>query len=74
MAQYMHMVCFNKNYRLMRSIILLAIIFGTISCNFKNDKVQEIILDNQELIEMFKSDQADRTQHIDRILDKKMIA
>jgi tetratricopeptide (TPR) repeat protein len=49
----------------MRSIILLAIIFGIISCNFKNGIVQEIILDNQELIEIYKSDQSDRTQHID---------
>ena len=55
----------------MRSIILLAIIFGTISCNIKNDRVQDIILDNQELIELFKWDQADRTQHIDQDIRQK---
>lgn len=56
----------------MRSIILLALIAGIVSCNFKKEKSQEMILDNEELIEMFKSDQADRTNHIDRdILQKK---
>jgi tetratricopeptide (TPR) repeat protein len=49
----------------MRSIILLVTIIGIVSCNFKKDITQETILDNEELIEIFKSDQADRTQHID---------
>ncbi len=49
----------------MRKLILPAIIIGFISCNFQNGIAQKIILDNQELIEIFKSDQSDRTQHID---------
>uniref|UniRef100_UPI0032180155 tetratricopeptide repeat protein n=1 Tax=uncultured Draconibacterium sp. TaxID=1573823 RepID=UPI0032180155 len=55
----------------MKNIILLVVILGCISCNFRNDKAREIISDNQELIEMFKSDQADRTQHLDwKIIQK----
>jgi len=49
----------------MRSIILSAIIIGIISCIYMNGKAQELISDNLELIEIFKSDQSDRTQHID---------
>jgi len=49
----------------MRKIILLAIIIVLNSCDFKNGKTtnvaQEKIVDNQELSEMFKSDQTDRT-------------
>lgn len=55
----------------MRSIILLAIIVGIVSCDFKKERAQETILDNEELIEMFKSDQADRTNHIDRDIRQK---
>jgi tetratricopeptide (TPR) repeat protein len=49
----------------MRKIILLAIIIGFISYNSKNGLAQEKIADNPELIEIFKSDQSDRTNHID---------
>ncbi len=55
----------------MRRIILLVIIIGFISCNFKNGIAQDKVGDNQELIEMFKSDQADRTNHIDRSIRQK---
>jgi len=55
----------------MRRIILLASMFGIISCNFKNDKIQKEVVDNQELIEIFKSDQEDRTQHLDRSIRQK---
>ena len=55
----------------MRSIFLLAIIIGIVSCDFKKERPQELIKDNQELIEMFKSDQADRTNHIDRDILQK---
>jgi len=55
----------------MRRIILLAIITGFISCDSKNSKTtnvaQEKVEDNAELIEIFKSDQADRrTENISR--------
>lgn len=54
----------------MRRILLLAIIIGFVSCDSKNRKTsnvaQEKVDDNPELIEMFKNDQADRTNHIDR--------
>ncbi|MBI9053294.1 MAG: hypothetical protein JEY96_05720 [Bacteroidales bacterium] len=49
----------------MRKIILLAIIIGFISYNSKNGLAQEKIADNPELIEIFKSDQSDRTNQID---------
>ncbi len=53
----------------MRRILLLAIIIGFVSCDSKNRKTsnvaQEKVDDNPELIEMFKNDQADRTNHID---------
>lgn len=50
----------------MRKIVLLAIICGLISCNSKNEKTQEKIADNQELIEIYKADQGDRrTDKID---------
>ena len=48
----------------MRRIILLAIVLGFISCDSKNGKTtietQEKIVDNPELIEIYKIDQADR--------------
>lgn len=49
----------------MRKIILLAIIIGFISCNPKNAVAQEKVVDNPELIEIYRSDQADRINHID---------
>eukprot|EP01029_Cantina_marsupialis_P009776 TRINITY_DN22611_c0_g1_i1.p1 TRINITY_DN22611_c0_g1~~TRINITY_DN22611_c0_g1_i1.p1 ORF type:complete len:300 (+),score=19.25 TRINITY_DN22611_c0_g1_i1:298-1197(+) len=53
----------------MKNFILLATIIGFISCDSKNSKTtnlaQENIADNAELIELFKNDQADRTNHID---------
>ena len=53
----------------MKNFILLATIIGFISCDSKNSKTtnltQENIADNAELVEMFKNDQADRTNHID---------
>ena len=55
----------------MKRIILLATIIGFIFCNFRNSLAQEIIRDNQELIELFNSDQADRTQHLDRDIIQK---
>lgn len=58
-------LCFIRNYKNMRSIILLAIIVGIASCDYKKERAHETILDNEELIEIFKSDQADRTQHLD---------
>lgn len=45
------------------------------SCDSKNSKTtnvaQENIVDNPELVEMFKNDQADRTNHIDRNIRQK---
>ncbi len=59
----------------MRRILLLAIIIGFVSCDSKNRKTsnvaQEKVDDNPELIEMFKNDQADRTNHIDRNIRQK---
>jgi len=49
----------------MRKIIFLAIIIGFISSNSKNVVAQEKVVDNPELIEIYKSDQADRFNHID---------
>lgn len=49
----------------MKKIILLATIIGFIFCNFRTGIAQENVVDNPELIEMFKNDQADRTHHID---------
>jgi tetratricopeptide (TPR) repeat protein len=49
----------------MKKIILLVIIIGFISYNSKNGLAQEKIADNPELIEIFKSDQSDRTNHIE---------
>lgn len=53
----------------MRKFILIATIIGFISCDSKNSKTTNIaqvnIVDNPELVEMFKNDQADRTNHID---------
>lgn len=44
----------------MKRIIVLAVIIGFISGNFRTSLAQEIVLDNQELQELFDSDQADR--------------
>jgi len=55
----------------MRKIILLSMIIGFMSCNFKHGVAQDNVHNNQELIEMFKSDQADRTNHIDRSIRQK---
>lgn len=55
----------------MKKIILLVVIIGFIFCNFKTSLAQEEVVDNLELIEMFKSDQADRTNHIDRDIRQK---
>ena len=59
----------------MRKIILLTILIVFTSCNSRIGKrtnvAQEKIADNQELSEMFKSDQADRTNHIDRDILQK---
>ncbi|MBE9467289.1 MAG: tetratricopeptide repeat protein [Bacteroidetes bacterium] len=61
----------------MKKIILLSIIIGFISCNSKNGKttteIQEQVVDNPELIEIYKIDQADRkTENIDwNIVTKK---
>ncbi len=49
----------------MRTIILLAIIVGVVSCDFRKERARETILDNEELLQIFESDQADRNQHID---------
>lgn len=50
----------------MKKTILLAIMIGFISSNFNYVVAQKKVEDKQELIEIFKSDQADRTNHIDR--------
>ena len=59
----------------MRKIILMTILIGFISCNSRignrTNVAREEIADNQELSEMFKSDQADRTIHIDRDILQK---
>ena len=61
----------------MRKIILLAMIIGFISCDSKSGKTtnvaQEKVVDNPELIEIYKNDQADRkTENIDwNIISKK---
>lgn len=55
----------------MKKIILLVVIIGFIFCNSKTSLAQEEVVDNLELIEMFKSDQADRTNHIDRDIRQK---
>lgn len=52
----------------MRLTFIILVISLITSYNFKNVKAQQKILDNLELIEMFKSDQADRTNHIDRVI------
>jgi len=52
-------------------IILLAIIIGFITLNFKSGIAQNKVCDNQELIKIFKSDQDDRTNHIDRSIIQK---
>jgi len=53
----------------MKKIILFAIITGITSFNSKNGKTQNVVqekcVDNTELIDMFKNDQADRTNHLD---------
>lgn len=55
----------------MKKIILLVVVIGFIFCNFKTSLAQEKVVDNLELIEMFKCDQADRTNHIDRDILQK---
>ncbi len=55
----------------MRKVFLLIVIIGFISCNITNSVAQDKVNDSQELIEMFKSDQADRTNHIDRSIRQK---
>ncbi|MBI9036274.1 MAG: hypothetical protein JEZ03_17575, partial [Bacteroidales bacterium] len=59
----------------MRGVILLSIIIGLISCDSNNGKttnaIHEKYEDNPELIEMFKNDQEDRTNHIDRNIRQK---
>lgn len=49
----------------MQRIIFLATFIGFISCNSTNGLAQEKVVDNQELIEIYNSDQADRMNHID---------
>lgn len=49
----------------MRKIILLATIIGIISGSFRTGLAQKKAEDNQELIEIYKSDQADRINNID---------
>ena len=55
----------------MKKFILLVIIVGFIFCNLKIGLAQKEVEDNAEFIEMFKSDQADRMNHIDRDLLQK---
>jgi len=55
----------------MRKIILMTILIGFIFCNFRTGLAQEKVADNPELIEMFKKDQADRTNHFDRDILQK---
>ncbi|PLX05238.1 MAG: tetratricopeptide repeat protein [Marinilabiliales bacterium] len=55
----------------MRKIFLLTVIIGFILCNSTNSIAQDKVNDNQELIKMFNSDQADRTNHIDRSIRQK---
>lgn len=50
----------------MRKIVFAILLLTTFSCNQEGEKENEVILDNEELIEIYKADQADRqTQPID---------
>ncbi len=51
----------------MRKLAYVIIVLIVFSCNQKSDKESEVILDNEELVEIYNADQADRqTQPIDR--------
>lgn len=50
----------------MKKLVFAIILLSAFSCNKKSDKKSEVILDNEELIEIYNADQADRqTQPID---------
>jgi len=50
----------------MKNLAFAIIVLIAFSCNQKSDKEREVILDNEELVEIYKADQADRqTQPID---------
>ncbi|MBN1967899.1 MAG: tetratricopeptide repeat protein [Candidatus Delongbacteria bacterium] len=50
----------------MKNLAFAIIVLIAFSCNHKSDKESEVILDNEELVEIYKADQADRqTQPID---------
>lgn len=50
----------------MKKLAFAIIVLIAFSCNKKSEKESEIILDNEELVEIYKADQADRqTQQID---------
>jgi len=50
----------------MKNLAFAIIVLIAFSCNQKSDKESEVILDNEELVEIYKADQADRqTQPID---------
>lgn len=55
----------------MKKTFLLAILIVFISFNSKYGLAQDKAEDNQELIELFRSDQEDRTNHIDRGIIQK---
>ncbi|MGE0076694.1 MAG: tetratricopeptide repeat protein [Bacteroidales bacterium] len=52
----------------MKKNILWVVIIGSIFCNIETGLAQNEAVDNLELIEMFKNDQADRTNHIGRVM------
>lgn len=57
----------------MKNLALAIIVLIAFSCNQKSDKESEVILDNDELVEIYKADQADRqTQPIDWNIVLKM--
>lgn len=50
----------------MKNLAFAIIVLIAFSCNQKSDKESEVILDNEELVEIYKADQANRqTQPID---------
>jgi hypothetical protein len=50
----------------MKKLAFAIIVLIAFSCNQKSDKESEVIRDNEELVEIYKEDQADRqTQPID---------
>jgi tetratricopeptide (TPR) repeat protein len=56
----------------MKKLAFAIIVLIAFSCNQKSDKESEVILDNDELVEIYKADQADRqTQPIDWIVVSK---